>query len=105
MIRKTITIACLAASGGMVLGQVYTPPKNEQNTRQQPQDTVTSQPKQQSGPGVFGQEIPLLDPSAETITVGGVTIPLGDNRLLKARFEKYLSQPPELSEDAESYRA
>ena len=30
-----------------------------------------------------------------TITIGGVSIPLGDNRLLKARFEKYLSQPPE----------
>ena len=27
----------------------------------------------------------MLDPSAETITVGGVAIPLGDNRLLKAR--------------------
>jgi hypothetical protein len=46
----------------------------------------------------------MLDPSAETITVGGVAIPLGDNRLLKARFEKYLSQPPESDEDAERYR-
>ena len=46
----------------------------------------------------------MLDPSAETITVGGVTVPLGDNRLLKARFEKYLSQPPESSEDAIKYR-
>ena len=35
-----------------------------------------------------------------TLTVGGVTIPLGDNRLLKARFEKYLSQPPENDEEA-----
>lgn len=46
----------------------------------------------------------MLDPSAETITVGGVAIPLGDNRLLKARFEKYLNQPPETSEDAAEYR-
>jgi len=46
----------------------------------------------------------MLDPSAETITVGGVTIPLGDNRLLKARFEKYLNQPPESGEEAEAYR-
>ncbi len=47
----------------------------------------------------------MLDPSAETITVGGVAIPLGDNRLLKARFEKYLSQPPEDGEAAAEYRA
>lgn len=46
----------------------------------------------------------MLDPSAETITVGGVTIPIGDNRLLKARFEKYLSQPPETDADAAQYR-
>ena len=47
----------------------------------------------------------MLDPSAETITVGGVAIPLGDNRILKARFEKYLSQPPEDGDAAREYRA
>lgn len=47
----------------------------------------------------------MLDPAAETITIGGVAIPLGDNRLLKARFEKYLSQGPESSEAARNYRA
>lgn len=46
----------------------------------------------------------MLDPSAETISVGGVAIPLGDNRLLKARFEKYLNQPPEADEAAARYR-
>ena len=46
----------------------------------------------------------MLDPSAETITVGGVTIPLGDNRLLKARFEKYLNQPAESDAEAKAYR-
>ena len=46
----------------------------------------------------------MLDPSAETVTVGGVTIPLGDNRLLKARFEKYLNQPAESDAEAKAYR-
>jgi hypothetical protein len=68
-----------------------------------PTDTA-SRPAQQPAPGPLGQEIPLLDPSAETITVGGVAIPLGDNRILKARFEKFLSQPPERDEDATRYR-
>lgn len=85
--------------------QVYTPPSggNTPPANTTPQDTA-SQPKQQTGPSPFGQEIPMLDPSAETVTIGGVTIPLGDNRLLKARFEKYLSQPPESSEEAQQYR-
>lgn len=47
----------------------------------------------------------MLDPSAETVTVAGVTIPLGDSRVMKARFEKYLNEPPEDSGAAEQYRA
>jgi 3-methyladenine DNA glycosylase Tag len=42
--------------------------------------------------------------SAETVTIGGITIPLGDNRVLRARFEKYLNQPEEDSEAARDYR-
>lgn len=102
---QILTFITLAAG---LQAQVYTPPAGNggnsappANTT--PQDSATrSQP--QTGPSPFGQEIPMLDPSAETITVGGVTIPLGDNRLLKARFEKYLSQPPESGEAAEQYR-
>lgn len=88
-------------------GQVYTPPAPAAQQAQPappPQDTAAAPAKSQSTPGMLGQEIPLLDPSAETITVGGVAIPLGDNRLLKARFEKYLSQPPESDEAANRYR-
>lgn len=86
--------------------QVYTPPPTapkQEPAAAPPQDTAASPPKQQAA-SPFGQEIPMLDPSAETITVGGVAIPLGDNRLLKARFEKYLSQPPESDEAATRYR-
>lgn len=86
--------------------QVYTPPTQPVQPAQPaapPTDTATREEKKPAA-GPLGQEIPLLDPSAETITVGGVAIPLGDNRILKARFEKFLSQPPERDEDALRYR-
>jgi len=90
---------------GVAHAQVYTPPSNpEPGPAATPTDTGAAPARQQPAPGPLGQEIPLLDPAAETITVGGVAIPLGDNRLLKARFEKYLSQPPESDEEAEKYR-
>ncbi|MES2437860.1 MAG: hypothetical protein V4584_02250 [Verrucomicrobiota bacterium] len=93
---------CLAA---IAQGQVYTPPPEDKPAPSAaPADKAPAGEKKESG-GPLGQEIPLLDPSAETITVGGVAIPLGDNRLLKARFEKYLSQPPEKDEAATKYRA
>jgi hypothetical protein len=94
---------CLA---GLAHGQVYTPPPNSPSApAATPSDTAPAAAKKPEAKGPLGQEIPMLDPSAETITVGGVAIPLGDNRLLKARFEKYLSQPPESDEAAEKYRA
>lgn len=102
--KTRIFISLLLAS--LANGQVYTPPAASSQAAQPappPQDTAAA-PAKQSSPGLLGQEIPMLDPSAETITVGGIAIPLGDNRLLKARFEKYLSQPPESDEAAELYR-
>jgi hypothetical protein len=93
---------CLA---GLAHGQVYTPPaENKPAPASTPNDSAPPAEKKQPAASPLGQEIPLLDPSAETITVGGVAIPLGDNRLLKARFEKYLSQPPESDEAATKYR-
>ena len=95
------TFGCAA----FVHGQVYTPPASQPAQQQAPPPADTaSAPAKQPAASPLGQEIPLLDPSAETITVGGVAIPLGDNRLLKARFEKYLSQPPESDEAAARYR-
>jgi hypothetical protein len=91
---------CLA---GLAHAQVYTPPPAAKPAAP-PTDTAPAAEKKQPAAGPLGQEIPMLDPAAETITVGGVAIPLGDNRLLKARFEKYLSQPPESDEAAEKYR-
>jgi len=87
---------------GLVHGQVYTPPPESGGTPSpQPATAPAEKPKEIAK---LGNEFPMLDPSAETITIGGVTIPLGDNRLLKARFEKYLYQPPENDEAAEEYR-
>ncbi len=105
-ITKTIRLCLSLAAAAAVSAQVYTPPKPPSNSSGAPTDTTTvvrsTTPASKSP---FGEEVPLLDPAAETITVGGVTIPLGDNRVLQARFEKYLSQPPENSEAAREYRA
>ena len=95
---------------GMAHGQVYTPPpaaspaKDATPTDATPTDAPAPAKQKPAAASPLGQEIPMLDPSAETITVGGVAIPLGDNRLLKARFEKFLSQPPESDQAAAKYR-
>ncbi|MEY5019537.1 MAG: hypothetical protein RLZ22_625, partial [Verrucomicrobiota bacterium] len=97
----TITFALVALADA----QVYTqPPASKPADAPAPANDSASKPAAADTKNPLGQEIPLLDPSAETITVGGVVIPLGDNRLLRARFDKFLSQPPESSEEATRYR-
>ncbi|MEK6232724.1 MAG: hypothetical protein N2A42_12815 [Luteolibacter sp.] len=102
---KQLPLCILIGLSTHAFAQVYTPPANQGTppANALPVDN-SPPPKKQPAGSPLGQEIPMLDPSAETISVGGVAIPLGDNRLLKARFEKYLSQPPETDEDAAEYR-
>jgi len=103
---KKLPLCLFLGLSSTSFSQVYTPPADpgaSPSPALLPADN-SPPPKQQPAASPLGQEIPMLDPSAETISVGGVAIPLGDTRLLKARFEKYLSQPPETSEDAEEYR-
>lgn len=97
------SLPLLILVSGLAGAQVYVPQGEPQAQPGAATDTVVT-PKQQQPASPFGQEIPLLDPSAETIQIAGVTIPLGDNRLIRARFEKYLSQPPEKDEEAAQYR-
>ena len=101
--KPTLLLFALAYAAN---AQVYSPPADGGGAAPAPLTPTDSSPppKQQNSGSPLGQEIPMLDPSAETITVGGVAIPLGDNRLLKARFEKYLNQPPETDEEAAEYR-
>lgn len=99
---KTPFIFLLLGLAAPAFAQVYTPPADAPPPAV-PADNSPA-PQRQAPASPLGQEIPMLDPSAETITVGGVAIPLGDNRLLKARFEKYLNQPPENDAEAEEYR-
>ncbi len=94
-------VLCLASPA---FAQVYTPPADGGTPAPAVPIDNSPAPAKPAPASPLGQEIPMLDPSAETITVGGVAIPLGDNRLLKARFEKYLSQPPETDADAAEYR-
>jgi hypothetical protein len=98
-------LAITLALAGLAHAQVYTqPPASKPAETPAPVSDTASPPAAKDAKNPLGQEIPLLDPSAETITVGGVAIPLGDNRLLRARFDKFLSQPPESNEEASRYR-
>lgn len=64
-----------------------------------------SSPSPQAAPkSPFGNEIPFLDPGSEIATMNGQHWNVTNNRMLLARFEKYLSAPAADSPQDAAYR-
>lgn len=55
-------------------------------------------------PQMFGMELPLLDPANDTMSYGGAKFDIGNNAVVRERFEKFLSQTPDDSEQSRVYR-
>ncbi|MFM2220826.1 MAG: hypothetical protein RLZZ553_574 [Verrucomicrobiota bacterium] len=90
------------------LAQVYTPPPGAGSpapaANQGGGDTTIVRPQQQNSAPLMGNEVPFIDPSAETVTFNGRNFAISDNRLFAARFERYLNEPEDSSEEAVEYR-
>lgn len=56
-------------------------------------------------PQLLGMELPLLDPSTDTVKYNGGMFDVGNNAAVRARFEKYLQQVPDDSSESKRYRA
>ncbi len=55
-------------------------------------------------PQLLGMELPLLDPSTDTVSYGGCKFDVGNNAMVRERFEKYLNQTPDDTEASRKYR-
>jgi len=87
------------------LAQVYTPPPTAGgNQAPQNNDTTINRPPQEKAAPLVGNEVPFIDPSAETVTFNGRNFAIADNRLFAARFERYLNEPEDDSAAAVEYR-
>ena len=99
----------LLATLSIAPGQVLHPDARNRVTNPEPApsngDTVIQrQPEQKPAASPMGNELPFMDPSAETVSWNGHSWAVTDNRLLAARFERYLNEPEDGSEDALDYR-
>ncbi len=57
-----------------------------------------------ANPQLFGMEVPLLDPSSDTMSYNGAKFDVGNNAVVRARFEKFLHQIPDDSDESKRYR-
>jgi len=103
--RGVIALVALPCLAIPAVGQVYDPTKisggNKAPSPVENTTTVISEEKKPESP--FGNEVPFIDPTQETISLMGHTFNLGDNRL-GGQFESYLADTPNESAAAKEYR-
>lgn len=100
-----LLLACLPALP--VSAQVFGP--NEGTGGGQPAEsnntTIVNQSAPQTPRQTVGNEIPFMDPGSELASWDGHTWNVSNNRLFRARFEKYLAAPEENGPADAAYRA
>lgn len=98
----------LSSTGG--LAQVYTPPAptgGGGNSGGNPPSntTIVNQGGQPKGnQQVVGNDVPYFDPTTDVFTFDGKSFNVNDNRVFRARFEKYLNAEAASSEMDLAYR-
>ena len=79
------------------------PPSNN-NTTQNNSTTVINQEPKRSDKPFLGNDVPIFNPGTEVFSWDGQNWNINNNRLMRARFEKYLNTPADNSEDDKEYR-
>lgn len=104
--RKLVTLMALPCLTLPAAAQVFDPTKAASNTKpaasQNSGDTTVVRNKKETK-SPYGDEVPFIDPTQETISLMGHTFSLGDNRL-GGQFKSYLADTPNQTEEAKKYR-
>ncbi len=97
---------CCVAQAQMPMPQSSPQPRQEQPSQQSQNEAPAQQPKfasEPTNPQIMGVEIPLLDPATDTVSYNGGKFDLGNNAAVRAKFETYLHETPDTSEEALMY--
>ncbi len=110
---KLLPLVCGLACVHVTYAQGLGKPRTEETAESQSaggavapkigQSYVDSESGETPNPQVLGMEIPLLDPASDTMSYNGAKFDVGNNALVRARFEKYLQQNPDDSTEAKRY--
>lgn len=94
--RNCITLTLLITAAGAAMAQ-------EQGLGDSQAATGGARPPQMNE-GFIGRDIPAFDPGSDVMSFDGKIWNINNNRLFRARFEKYLNAPPATSQADVAYR-
>ena len=104
---KLIIIFTLIKNTSVIVSnsQVLTdnPPSNNQDSQNNSTTVINQEPKRSDKP-FLGTDIPIFNPGTEVFSWDGQNWNINNNRLMRARFEKYLNTPADNSDDDKEYR-
>ena len=104
---KLIIIFTLIKSTSVIVSnsQVLTDntPSNNQASQNNSTTVINQEPKRSDKP-FLGTDIPIFNPGTEVFSWDGQNWNINNNRLMRARFEKYLNTPADNSKDDKEYR-
>ena len=90
---------------GPIYSQVLTKPQNRSTTNTAPKSTtIINQEPERSDQPFLGTDVPIFNPGTEVFSWDGQNWNINNNRLMRARFEKYLNTPPDNNKDDNEYR-
>lgn len=88
-----------------IYSQVLTTPKNRSTSNTDPKSTtIINQEPERSDQPFLGTDVPIFNPGTEVFSWDGQNWNINNNRLMRARFEKYLNTPPDNDKDDNEYR-
>lgn len=107
--RIFILVSVLLLSGRLTNAQVYTPPAGgggSGGSAPQSNNTtiVNKDNSQQGNQQMAGNDVPYFDPTTDVFAFDGKSFNVNDNRIFRARFEKYLNSEGSSSEQDQAYR-
>ena len=100
-IFTVINCTLVLVSNSQVLTE--NPPSNNQTTQNNSTTVINQEPKRSDKP-FLGTDVPIFNPGTEVFSWDGQNWNINNNRLMRARFEKYLNTPSDNSEDDKEYR-
>lgn len=101
VIFTVIKITLALVSNSQVLTE--NPSSNNQDSKNNSTTIINQEPKRSDKP-FLGTDIPIFNPGTEVFSWDGQNWNINNNRLMRARFEKYLNTPADNSEDDKEYR-
>ena len=101
IIFTVINCTLVLVSNSQVLTE--NPPSNNQTTQNNSTTVINQEPKRSDKP-FLGTDVPIFNPGTEVFSWDGQNWNINNNRLMRARFEKYLNTPADNSEDDKEYR-